>query len=104
MIVKESDIKYDGVKGIPHIREAGNAIRHRTGNWRVFKPFINYKKCISCKLCFTFCPDSAILWKRTKEKEFPQYDYDICKGCMLCKEICPVKAISAELDRKEDKK
>lgn len=93
-MIEEEKIKYEGVKGIPHIREAGNAVRHKTGNWRVFKPAIDLKKCISCKICFTFCPDSAIIWKENK----PHIDYDICKGCLVCKRECPVKAITAELD------
>ncbi len=90
--------KYEGVRGIPHVREAGNSVRHKTGNWRVFRPSIDLKKCISCKICFTFCPDSAIAWKNNK----PVIDYDVCKGCLVCKEECPVKAITSERDMHED--
>lgn len=99
-LVEEKKIRYEGVKGVPHIREAGNALRHRTGNWRVFKPYINQKKCISCKTCFTFCPEGAIMWHDNK----PHIDYDVCKGCLICKRECPVRAITAELDLHEEER
>jgi len=91
--------KYEGIKGVPHISEAGNSVQHKTGNWRVFKPSIDLGKCISCKICFTFCPDSAISWQGK-----PVINYNICKGCLICKEECPVKAINSERDMHEDDK
>jgi len=99
-MTEETKIKYQGVKGIPHVREAGNAIRRRTGNWRVFKPIIDLKKCISCKTCFTFCPDSAIKWVNNR----PQIDYHICKGCLICQRECPVKAINSVRDLHKEEK
>lgn len=101
-LIEEKKLKYLGVKGMPHIRETGSAVRHKTGDWRVFKPKINYGKCISCKICFAFCPDSAIYWKKSGAREIPVFDYHVCKGCLICKSECPVKAISADLDSHED--
>ncbi len=101
-LIEEKKLKYLGIKGIPHEREPGSAVRHKTGDWRVFKPKIDYKKCISCKICFTFCPDSAIHWEKVGNKEIPVFDYHVCKGCLICKQECPVKAISADLDSHED--
>ncbi len=103
-IIEESKLKYDGIKGIAHIREPGNAIRHPTASWRIFKPVVDYKKCISCKTCFISCPDSAIKWKNEKPNENsklvgkPLFDYDICKGCGVCWTECPIKAIKAVRD------
>ncbi|MEX0567880.1 MAG: 4Fe-4S binding protein [Candidatus Njordarchaeota archaeon] len=66
----------------------------KTGSWRVFKPVINYEKCIKCYLCYLHCPDAAIDVK--KHTEFPKIDYDYCKGCGICADVCPVKAITME--------
>lgn len=96
-LIKESKLKYEGLKGIPHERELGSAIRRNTGSWRVFKPVIDLKKCISCKTCFTICPDSAIKWRGK-----PYIDYRVCKGCLLCVAECPVKAISSKRDLHEE--
>ena len=93
-LVKEDEIEYHGVRGIPHVREPGNAVRRRTGDWRVFRPEIDLKKCVKCKMCFLMCPDSAIFWKGA-----PEIDYHVCKGCLICAEICPVKAI----EKREEK-
>jgi len=95
MIKEEKKIKYEGVKGTCHIREPGNAIRRHTGSWRIKKPVIDHKKCISCKTCFTFCPDSAIKWKNNK----PVIDYTLCKGCGICANECPVKCINMKRDK-----
>lgn len=99
MIVKEKAIKYEGVKGVPHLREPGSAVRRFTGAWRVFRPMIDRKKCISCKICFTFCPDSAIKWIGGK----PVFDFQVCKGCGVCAHECPVKAIEMKRDLHEEK-
>ncbi|NOZ82090.1 MAG: 4Fe-4S dicluster domain-containing protein [Candidatus Micrarchaeota archaeon] len=93
-LVAESEIPYHGVRGIPHIREPGNAVRRKTGNWRIFKPVIDLEKCIRCRQCFIFCPDSAVIWKN-----HPEIDYWICKGCLVCVRVCPVKAIKSEREQ-----
>ncbi|MFQ6010350.1 MAG: 4Fe-4S binding protein [Candidatus Aenigmatarchaeota archaeon] len=105
---EEKKLKYEDVKGIPFVAEAGNSSKKYMGGWRVFRPKINYSKCISCKICFAFCPDSAIKWK--KEKPFPDaksvgkpvFDFNMCKGCGLCWANCPVKAIDKIRDVKKE--
>lgn len=63
-------------------------LANKTGSWRTLKPIIDEKKCISCMICWKFCPDIAI---RLDDK--PKINYDYCKGCGICVEECPVKAI-----------
>lgn len=62
----------------------------KTGNWRVVKPIINYEKCVGCKACYMWCPESTIISENGKVK----IDYEYCKGCGVCSNVCPVKAIS----------
>lgn len=93
---EEKSLKYERVKGIPHVREPGNSVRRKTGEWRIFKPVIDHKKCIKCKNCWLVCPDSAIDWKGK-----PVIDYQLCKGCLVCYNECPVKAISKTNDKHE---
>jgi len=70
---------------------------NKTGNWRNFRPVINYAKCTSCLICWKFCPEGAIKLKKTKKnnKEVikPVINYDYCKGCGICWEECPTGAI-----------
>ena len=68
---------------------------NKTGTWRILKPIINKKKCISCMVCWKFCPDIAIILG-----EKPKIDYNYCKGCGICLEECPVKAIYWEEENK----
>ena len=95
---KIENIKYEYEKGVPVIRTPGNAVKVHTGLWGKEKPHLIPKKCISCKLCFTNCPVSAISWN--KKKNQPTFDHFTCKSCWICPTICPVKAI----EMKEPKK
>lgn len=99
-LVEEHKIRYEGAKGVPHVREIGNAVRKFTGAWRVFRPMTDYKKCISCKICFTFCPDSAIRWVKNR----PVFDWQVCKGCGICSAECPVRCIAMQRESKFSKK
>ena len=63
----------------------------KTGAWRVFRPVIDYSKCIKCYMCWMYCPDIAV--KVPEIGEFPRIDYDYCKGCGICSEVCPRGAI-----------
>jgi 2-oxoacid:acceptor oxidoreductase gamma subunit (pyruvate/2-ketoisovalerate family)/2-oxoacid:acceptor oxidoreductase delta subunit (pyruvate/2-ketoisovalerate family) len=63
-------------------------------DWRVFRPEINKEKCVGCKRCWVYCPETAI--KMVDRKAVVQYDY--CKGCGICAEECPVGAITMELE------
>ncbi len=98
-MIEEGKLRYERVRGIPHIRDPGNARKKYTGAWRVFRPVWNIKKCIKCKRCYVFCPDSAIHWKGK-----PIWDPQVCKGCMVCAEVCPTKCISKVRDLHEDKR
>jgi 2-oxoacid:acceptor oxidoreductase delta subunit (pyruvate/2-ketoisovalerate family) len=46
--------------------------------------------CNSCRNCYVFCPDLAVLMKGKK----PEIDYDHCKGCGICVQECPRGALS----------
>ena len=61
-----------------------------TGDWRTFKPVINWDKCKQCLLCAPFCPDSSIPVSNGKRGAF---DLDHCKGCGICWKVCPFGAI-----------
>lgn len=98
-LIREEDLPYEGVRGIPHIREAGNAVRRRTGDWRIFRPEIEPERCVKCKMCFLMCPDSAVAWK-----DGPEIDYFVCKGCLICASVCPVKAIKVVRDEGPDRR
>lgn len=67
----------------------GYGVIRSAAGWRVFRPVIDYDKCISCKTCWSYCPETAISWVDNK----PQIDYRVCKGCGICPQECPVKAI-----------
>lgn len=71
------------------VKEPGSTRRNKTGSWRTFKPITDADKCISCGICYIFCPDGCI-----NLDYLPDYDY--CKGCGICAEECPVKAITME--------
>lgn len=74
----------------PSINTTGNTILRKTGNWRVFKPVLNYEICNRCMICVARCPDGCIF---IGDKGFPVLDYDNCKGCLICVEECPLNAI-----------
>ncbi len=61
----------------------------KTGSWRTFKPVIDYSKCVSCFMCWLYCPFSVI----SKSEKGVIIDYEYCKGCGVCSNVCPVKAI-----------
>ncbi len=78
------------------IKDPMNSEALKTGDWRVFKPVIIDEKCIRCRLCWIFCPDSAILEiddPNAKMGKRYEVDYDHCKGCGICYHECPTKAI-----------
>ena len=67
-----------------------SSMETKTGSWRAFKADIDYKKCITCGICWSYCPEPAIY---LKDKKYT-VDYDFCKGCGICATECPVKAIT----------
>ena len=69
----------------------GYGVLKDVSSWRVFTPEIDTDKCIGCKNCWIFCPETAIEWNEETKK--PSIRYNACKGCGLCANECPVKCI-----------
>lgn len=79
--------------GSQEITSPGNSFLRRTGDWRTFRPVIDYAKCTDCMVCYVYCPESAM---SVGENGRVTIDYDNCKGCMICLTECPLKAIAKE--------
>jgi pyruvate ferredoxin oxidoreductase delta subunit len=75
------------------IVQAGSAKEYKTGDWRTFRPVVNKERCVSCLMCWMYCPDSSVL---VKDKKMIGFDYEHCKGCGICASVCPVKCIKME--------
>ncbi len=58
-------------------------------DWRVMRPVIEKLKCVGCKRCWVYCPETAIEMKENKA----EINYDYCKGCGICSEECLVGAV-----------
>lgn len=65
-------------------------VQIKTGTWRALAPVVTEEKCIKCKLCYWWCPDSAI----SITEKGAKVDYNFCKGCGICANECPVGAIN----------
>ena len=76
--------------------EPASSLAVKTGEWKVFKPEIDHKKCIKCFKCVIYCPDLCIFEKDGKIER----DLDYCKGCGVCAKVCPVKCIAMVKARK----
>ncbi len=72
------------------LRPGNSAVRH-TGDWRTYRPVIDYERCTDCMICYAYCPESAMTVGADGKVHI---DYDNCKGCMICMTECPLKAIS----------
>jgi len=77
--------------GVEQVLRTGNSASRHTGNWRTFKPTIDYAKCTDCMICYAYCPESAM---SVGADGRVRIDYDNCKGCMICMTECPLRAIS----------
>ncbi len=82
-------------EGTEDILSAGNAGVRHTGDWRTFRPRIDYEKCTDCMVCYAYCPESAM---SVGEDGRVRIDYENCKGCMICAVECPLRAIGQELE------
>jgi len=69
---------------IPH---GGNAREYETGDWRSNRPIYDSEQCIQCRLCWVYCPDSAV--KVDGDGEVVGFNYKYCKGCGICAAECP---------------
>ncbi len=83
------DLEIGGVLGL------GTSKEYKTGNWKTFKPKVDFSKCIQCSRCTMWCPDMCIPEKNGKRLET---NFEMCKGCALCSEVCPVKCIKMVKD------
>lgn len=83
------ELEIGGVLGL------GTSKEYKTGNWKTFKPKVDFNKCIQCMRCVMFCPDICIPTKIGMRLET---NLDYCKGCGICAEVCPVKAIKMVKD------
>jgi pyruvate ferredoxin oxidoreductase delta subunit len=84
------------------VYDAGNSLRHKTGEWRTFRPVVDHDKCTGCGICVKFCPDNCLKLVDTKGKKKIVIDYDYCKGCLICVTECPFKAYTTERERRSD--
>jgi 2-oxoacid:acceptor oxidoreductase gamma subunit (pyruvate/2-ketoisovalerate family)/2-oxoacid:acceptor oxidoreductase delta subunit (pyruvate/2-ketoisovalerate family) len=84
VISEVSEQKYD-------IHVGGYGVLKDVSSWRVFTPEIGLEKCIGCKACWIFCPETAIEWEEENKK--PKIIYNKCKGCGVCANECPVDCI-----------
>ena len=61
-------------------------------DWRIIRPVVDKVKCVGCKRCWVYCPETAIEMKENKA----EINYDYCKGCGICSEECLVGAVKME--------
>ncbi len=94
---KIKHIVFKGHKDMPlSAVSLGNTLNNKTGSWRSMRPVVYKDECISCLLCWKFCPEPCI----TMKNGIPVINYDYCKGCGTCVEVCPKDAIKFEREHK----
>ena len=71
------------------VETMGYGVLKSVADWRVFRPVVDLDKCTGCRLCWIYCPETAISLVEGK----PEIDYDKCKGCGICVNECPIGAI-----------
>ncbi|MEN6521993.1 MAG: 4Fe-4S binding protein [Armatimonadota bacterium] len=79
--------------------EPGSAKSYKTGDWRTERPIWNSEKCISCLVCWMYCPDSSI---KVEDGKVVGIDYDHCKGCGICAAECPSRVQAIEMRPEAD--
>jgi len=77
--------------GLEVVTHPGESYLRHTGNWRTFRPVVDFEKCTNCMICYAYCPESAMSLDRDGRIRI---DYDNCKGCMICMTECPLRAIT----------
>ncbi len=82
----------DGVSHVIPLARPMEGVSGKTGSWRTLRPLFNEEKCIKCRLCWLYCPESVIDINEGSGP-FISINYDYCKGCGICSDVCPVDAI-----------
>ena len=82
------------------IIKPGNAVEYQTGEWRSMRPVTDEDVCITCGVCWLFCPDNSRRLVRRQKRHpgtpyvhYYDFDYRYCKGCAICVRECPTGAI-----------
>ncbi|MDD4351618.1 MAG: 4Fe-4S binding protein [Candidatus Gracilibacteria bacterium] len=95
--------KLKGWKELPPgavVQEPGSSQDYQTGNWN---PDVEVQwipeTCINCNLCWTVCPDEAIIVD--EQGNMKGVNQDFCKKCGLCVDICPTKSKSLKMVKKQ---
>ncbi len=76
------------------IDQPGSTKNYKTGNWVNKTLEFVAKNCINCTLCWTVCPDEAIILD--ENGNMIGVNTDFCKDCGLCTQICPANKNSDE--------
>ena len=93
----DEEVKIKKLEDLPPMTASkGSMTFNKTGDWRALRPIIDYEKCISCMICWKFCPDACIEISTGK----PVIDLQYCKGCGICAEECPKNAIELVVEGK----
>ena len=92
-----------GYKTLPEgdVLEAGTACQFETGDWRSNRPVFHKERCIDCKFCWVYCPDTAVI---VKDGKVIGFDYSYCKGCGICAHECPVKGKAIKMVSEKEAK
>jgi len=73
------------------LRTPGSAREYRTGDWRSQHPVWTKSRCIRCGVCWTVCPEPAII---QEPGGYFDMDPDYCKGCGICARECVTGCIA----------
>ena len=66
------DEQKKGWKELPEgdVLAGATSLAFKTGNWRTARPVHIREKCINCHICWTCCPDTAVIMRDGKFGEF----------------------------------
>ena len=73
------------------LREPGSARDYKVGDWKSQHPVWTKSHCIRCGVCWTVCPEGAII---EEEGGYFDVNLDYCKGCGICARECVIGCIS----------
>ncbi|MBS3159515.1 4Fe-4S binding protein [Candidatus Woesearchaeota archaeon] len=88
--------KWKELEDAGNILDKGNNEENDVSGWRSFRPIHIREKCIDCMICWSVCPDNAVI---SGDGKFIKFDYTKCKGCLICLNECPVNAIRSEKEK-----